>query len=110
MNSPDEIESLTDIAIVYKVQEGEVNLFELLIRRYSSYLYKIGRACGYNHSDTEDLMQETYIIAYRHLSAFKNHSSFKIWIVKIMLNSCNHKKLKFNCQKELRKIYSHQDF
>lgn len=109
MNSPNEIESLTDIAIIYRVQEGEVNLFELLIRRYGSDLYKIGRACGYNHSDTENLMQETYVMAYRHLSAFKNHSSFKIWIVKIMLNSCNHKKLKSRYRKVRRKTYSRQE-
>ena len=40
-------------------------------------LYKTGRSYGYNHEDTQDLMQDTFINAYVSLSKFKNQSSLK---------------------------------
>ena len=52
--------------------EGDVKLFEILIRRYNSFLYRIGRTYRYNHEDTEDLMQDAYINAYSNLKKFEN--------------------------------------
>ncbi len=96
-----QIEQYTDADIIYRIQNGEISLYELLIRRYNSFLYKIGRTYAYNHQDTEDLMQETYINAYYNLSKFENRSSFKTWLTKIMLHQCYHKKHKFSFQKEM---------
>lgn len=91
---------LPDTEIIGRILSGDVALYEILIRRYNPFLYKTGRAYGYNHQDTEDLMQETYINAYQHLSAFENRSSFRTWIVRIMLNECYHKSRKRSFQKE----------
>ena len=71
---------------------GETALYEIIIRRYNPYLYKTGRSYGYNHQDTEDLMQETFINAYTNLKKFENRSSFKTWVTRIMLNNCFQKK------------------
>lgn len=73
----------------------------MLIRRYNAFLYKIGRTYRYNHQDTEDLMQETYISAYVNLAKFENRSSFKTWLTRIMLNHCFQKKQKFSFQNEI---------
>ena len=54
------------------------------------------KSYNYNHEDTQDLMQETFIDAYKSLSRFENRSSFKTWIIKIMLNHCYRKKQKFS--------------
>jgi RNA polymerase sigma-70 factor (ECF subfamily) len=45
-------------------------------------------------------MQDTFINAYVSLSKFKNQSSFKTWIIKIMLNNCYHKQKKFSFKYE----------
>lgn len=60
-------EQYTDSEIVTQIVAGETPVFEILIRRYNSYLYKIGRTYGYNHHDVEDLMQETFISALYNL-------------------------------------------
>jgi len=73
-------------------------LFEILIRRYNPDLYKIGRGYGFSHQDTEDLMQETFISSFQNLSKFENRSSFKTWIIRIMLNQCYHKSHKLDYQ------------
>jgi RNA polymerase sigma factor (sigma-70 family) len=93
-------ETVTDTEIIQKIINGEIALFEILIRRNNALLYKTGRSYGYSHEDTQDLMQDTFINAYVSLSKFKNQSSFKTWIIKIMLNNCYHKQKKFSFKYE----------
>lgn len=101
MNKVKQFAKYTDPEIVSKILSGEIALYEILIRRYNPYLFKIGRSYGFNHADTEDLMQETYISAYTALNKFENRSSFKTWLVKIMLHHAYQKKQKFSFQKEI---------
>jgi RNA polymerase sigma-70 factor (ECF subfamily) len=101
MDKLKQFDQYTDLEIVSKVLSGEIALYEIIIRRYNSYLFKIGRSYGLNHSDVEDLMQETYLSAYTNLSKFENRSSFKTWLIKIMLHHCYQKKQKFSYQKEM---------
>jgi RNA polymerase sigma factor (sigma-70 family) len=90
----------SDIEIIKRVLDGELALFEILIRRNNSFLYKTGRSYNYNHEDTQDLMQDTFVNAYLNLSGFENRSSFKTWIIKIMLNNCFKKQQKFSFKYE----------
>ena len=94
-------EQYTDIEIIQNILAGEVSLFEILIRRNNSFLYKTGRSYNYCHEDTQDLMQDTFVDAYTNLSKFENRSSFKTWIIKIMLNNCYRKKQKFSFKNEI---------
>lgn len=89
-------EQYTDLEVVQKIVSGEVELFEIIIRRNNPSLYKVGRSYNYNHEDTQDLMQDTYIDAFTALSKFENRSSFKTWIIKIMLNNCYKKQQKWS--------------
>lgn len=91
----------SDIQVIERVLRGEVALFEILIRRNNALLYKTGRSCNYNHQDTQDLMQETFVDAYRSLSKFENRSAFKTWIVRIMLNNCFRKRMKSSFKNEV---------
>ena len=93
----------TDIEIIQRILDGEFALFEILIRRNNSFLYKTGRSYNYNHENTQDLMQETFIDAYTHLKKFENRSSFKTWLIKIMLNNCFQKQKKFSYRNEVSK-------
>lgn len=96
-----QFETYSDIEIIRKIIDGEIALFEILIRRNNSFLHKTGRSYGYDHEDTQDLMQETFINAYINLSKFENRSSFKTWIIKIMLNNCFQKHQKFSFKNEI---------
>lgn len=89
-------DQFTDLEVIQKIIAGEVELYEIIIRRYNPFLYKIGRSYNYRHEDTQDLMQDTFIDAYTHLVKFENRSSFKTWIIKIMLNNCYKKQQKWS--------------
>lgn len=95
------IDVIAEQEVIRKIKAGEIKLFELLIRRYNSFLYKIGRAYKYNHQDTEDLMQESYISAFCNLNKFENRSTFKTWLTTIMLNQCYKKKHKLSFTNEI---------
>ena len=101
LNLADKFTGYTDMEIIGRVLNGEKELYEILIRRNNPYLYKTGRSYGYNHEDTEDLMQETYISAYIHLGDFKNLSEFKTWITRIMINQCYQRSQKSSFKNEI---------
>lgn len=90
-----------DSEVINKILGGDAAMFEILIRRYNPYLYRIGRTYHYNHADTEDLMQESYVQAFFKLSSFESRSSFKTWLTRIMLNNCYQKKQKLRTRKEV---------
>ena len=94
------VEFLSDTEIIRRILNGEVVLFETLIKRNNAVLYKTGMSYGFNHQDVEDLMQETYISAYTNLSQFGGRSTFKTWLIRIMLNQCHHRAKKFSYAKE----------
>ncbi|HWI90467.1 MAG TPA: sigma-70 family RNA polymerase sigma factor [Flavisolibacter sp.] len=77
--------------IIQKILDGELALFEILIRRYNAILYKIARSYNFNHDEAQDLLQETHIAAYQNLKKFESRSSYKTWIAKIMVNKCLYK-------------------
>jgi RNA polymerase sigma factor (sigma-70 family) len=86
-----QIEVHKEDVIIEKILNGEIALFELLIRRYNPVLYKIARSYGFNHQDSEDLMQDTHVVAYTELAKFEGRASYKTWISKIMINKCLYK-------------------
>lgn len=98
-----QFEKMTETEIIERILKGEKSLYELIVRRFNPYLYKVGRSYNYNHEDTQDLMQETFIDAYKNLAQFERRSSFKTWIIRIMLNNCYRKKEKSSFKNEIPK-------
>ncbi|WP_159476465.1 sigma-70 family RNA polymerase sigma factor [Chryseobacterium sp. 18068] len=96
----DQFGQLTEVEIINRILKGEKSLYEIIVKRFNSYLYKIGRSYNYNHEDTQDLMQDTYIDAYKNLGQFEKRAGFKTWIIRIMLNNCYRKKQKFSYKNE----------
>lgn len=96
-----QLENFTEAEIVGRVIDGEKALYEIIVRRFNPYLYKIGRSYNYNHEDTQDLMQETFIDAYKNLLQFEGRSDFKTWIIRIMMNNCYRKRGKASFKNEI---------
>lgn len=94
------INNQQEATLINSIVQGRVELFETLIRRYNPVLYKIGRSYGFGHEDTEDLLQETFISAFRTLGSFQHRAAFKTWIIKIMLSHCYHKSHRFSFRYE----------
>ena len=102
-------EILSDPEIVSRILSGEIALYEIIMRRYNPYLFKIGRSYGLNQPDTEDLIQDSYLSAYTNLEKFENRSTLKTWLVKIMLNNCYHKTQKFSFRNEIPSVITEKE-
>lgn len=87
--------------IIQRVITGEIELYANIVKEFDKYLYKIGRSYGFDHPSTEDLMQEVFVKVYLHLKDFEFKSSFKTWIVSIMLHECYYKKYRSKFRKEV---------
>src|SRR5512144_186733 len=74
---------LDDQPVIGRVKQGELALFEIVMRRYNQRLYRIIRSILGTDSDVEDVLQEAYIKAYGHLDQFEGRSSFATWLTKI---------------------------
>src|SRR5512140_293140 len=74
---------LDDETVIRRVQQGEIGLFEIVMRRYNQRLYRIIRSILGTDSDVEDVLQEAYLKAYGHLGQFEGRSSFATWLTKI---------------------------
>lgn len=96
-----QFENFTEAEVIRRVIEGEKALYEIIVRRFNPFLYKIGRSYNYNHEDTQDLMQETFIDAYKSLVQFEGRADFKTWIIRIMMNNCYRKREKASFKNEI---------
>ena len=81
MKSPD-----PDAELVRLAQAGDPLAFELLVvkyqRRIARHIARYVRSAG----DVEDLVQDTFIRAYRGLASFRGDSAFYSWLYRIASN------------------------
>ena len=80
---------ISDDEVVRRVVAGERELFELLLRRYNQRVYRAVRAVLRNPNDTEDVMQQAYVNAYRHLHQFEGRASFPTWMTAIAIREAS---------------------
>jgi RNA polymerase sigma-70 factor (ECF subfamily) len=77
---------LSDEEIVARVRAGDAALFEILMRRHNSRLYRVIRSVIANEAEVEDVMQQAYLRAYTALDGFAGLSSFATWLTRIGIN------------------------
>jgi RNA polymerase sigma-70 factor (ECF subfamily) len=78
--------AISDDEVVRRVRAGETGLFEVLMRRYNQRLYRVARAILRDGAEAEDVTQQTYVDAYRHLDQFAGRAMFSTWLIKIALH------------------------
>lgn len=95
-------EASSDLAIVRRVQEGDVAGFDSLILKYRERIYSVIYNLTGNREDTSDLTQDTFIKAFQSINRFKANSSFFTWLYRIAVNTT----LTFLRKNKLRRFLS----
>ena len=75
-----------DEALVDRVLGGDVQCFELLMRRNNTRLYRAIRSLVNDEDEVEELMQQAYVLAYTRLGQFSRGARFSTWLLRIGLN------------------------
>ena len=79
-------EGWADGEIVRRVLQGDLVLFELLMRRHNQRVYRAIRSILRDDSESEDVMQEAHTRALTRLHQFEARSSFITWLSRVMIN------------------------
>ncbi len=80
---------MDDQSLVERFQNGgDRAAFEELIARYENRIFRFGfRMCG-QEQDAEDVVQDTFVSAYRYLKGFRGDASLLTWLLKIASSAC----------------------
>jgi RNA polymerase sigma-70 factor, ECF subfamily len=76
----------TDAATVALARDGNSEAFRELVDRHSRAVYRIAHRMTGNPSDAEDVVQETFLKAYRQLGRFESRANFGTWLHRIAVN------------------------
>jgi len=79
---------LSDGELMRRVQQGETASFAVLVRRYQSVLLRVAEARLGRRDWAEDVVQETFLAAFKSCRSFDLRASFRTWVWTILVNQC----------------------
>ena len=80
------LDAVDDAGLVRQVQRGNPAAFEGVMRRYNRRLYRTARAILKDDGAAEDVLQEAYVAAFRHLGEFRGDAALGTWLTRIVVN------------------------
>ena len=80
-------QNLLDEQLVERVQRGDKNAFNLLVKKYQHKVVNLVARYVNNPGDVPDVAQEAFIKAYRALPTFRGESAFYTWLYRIAVNT-----------------------
>lgn len=80
-------ETVPDGKLVRRVQQGDKRAFDLLVLKYQHRVRAIVSRYIQDHGEVDDVVQESFIKAYRALGDFRGDSQFYTWLYRIAVNT-----------------------
>ena len=77
---------LSDSVAVAQARAGDSSAFRVLVERHSRNLFRLAYRMTGHQQDAEDVVQETFLRAYRQLTKFDERASFGTWLYRIAAN------------------------
>ena len=78
----------TDEELVARSMSGDAESFNQLILRWERPIYALAYRVIGRDEDARDVVQETFLRAFRALPGFKGQAKFSSWLYRITLNLC----------------------
>src|SRR5690348_2181831 len=75
-----------DPALVARALRGDEGAFQLLTERHSQSVFHLAYRMTGNEQDAEDIVQETFLRAFRNLKRYESRSLFSTWLYRIAAN------------------------
>jgi RNA polymerase sigma-70 factor (ECF subfamily) len=76
----------TEAALLARARAGDSGAFGELVKRHSRGVFAVAFRVTGNEQDAEDVVQETFIKAYRQLERFEGRARFSTWLTRIAAN------------------------
>ncbi len=78
----------SDPALVARAMAGDDDAFRVLTERHSLGVFQLAYRMTGNEQDAEDVVQETFLRAFRNLKRYESRCLFSTWIYRIAANYC----------------------
>jgi RNA polymerase sigma-70 factor, ECF subfamily len=75
-----------DAPFVARCRQGEVNAFEVLVERHQKKMLNMSFRMLGDYADACDVVQESFLAAYRSLEKFRGDARFSTWLSAIVMN------------------------
>lgn len=75
-----------DMELARRAQAREAGAFRAIMRKHNQKLYRLARSIIRNDAEAEDIVQETYVTAFAHLSSFRGEATLATWLSRIAIN------------------------
>jgi len=79
-------EAIQDAALVRRFNGGDESAFSEIMSRHQSKIFAAAMGLLHNHSDAEEITQDTFVRAHRGLAQFRGDSSLATWLHRIAVN------------------------
>lgn len=76
----------TDAAAVALARDGDSEAFRALVERHGRAVYRVAFRMTGSSQDAEDVVQDTFLKAYRQLPRFESRANFGTWLHRIAVN------------------------
>lgn len=80
-------ERSTDQKLVERAKNGDPQAFDLLVRKYQHKIHGLVSRFVHDQAAVEDVVQDSFIKAYRSLERFRGDSAFYTWLYRIAVNT-----------------------
>jgi RNA polymerase sigma-70 factor (ECF subfamily) len=97
-----------DAPFVARCRQGEVNAFEKLVERHQKTMLNISFRMLGDYADACDVVQESFLAAYRSLERFRGDARFSTWLSAIVVNQSRNR-LKQKASRARREVVSIDD-
>src|SRR6478672_1514189 len=77
---------MTDLAAVSRARSGDADAFRDLVQRHSQTIFRVAYRMTGNEHDADDVVQETFLRAYKQLGRFESRANFGTWVHRIAVN------------------------
>ncbi len=76
----------SDAVVVARVRAGDSDAFRLLVDRHATGIFRLAFRMVGNEHDADDVVQESFLKAYRQLHRFESRANFGTWLYRIAVN------------------------
>lgn len=73
-------------AVLARARQGDGEAFRALVERHSRRAFQLAFRMTGNAQDAEDVVQESFLRAYRQLGRFEARANFATWLHRIVVN------------------------
>ena len=75
-----------DADLASRAAAGDTRAFEHVMRRHNQLLFRTARSILRNDVETEDALQEAYLLAWRAIGSYRADAKLSTWLVRIVIN------------------------